>query len=145
MSVIARAGKGCMMTLFDAQDAYKQLLVRIQDLHQQVFMADGQYFIDFCASFGSLYGNDAYSCFAYVHCALLALAAKCPLLFYYVDNYFNVTPFAGVQTLSNALAQAARLRQEAINSGILFHQFEGPTDNFIGWLIDTEAMTVCIS
>src|SRR5690242_2263284 len=32
---IAKAGKGSLLFLFDAKDAYKQLRIRVQDLHQQ--------------------------------------------------------------------------------------------------------------
>ena len=57
--------------------AYKQLQVADED--QQVFVADGQFWIDFCACFGSLYGNDIYSTFGNAHCICLALAAAVPL------------------------------------------------------------------
>src|SRR5271155_2435832 len=46
---------------------HKQLQVRDEDLHQKVFFADGQFWVDFCASFGSLYGNDIYSAFGNAH------------------------------------------------------------------------------
>ena len=78
--MVAKAGRGSLMTQFDAKDAYKQLLVRIEDLYQQVFKAGGKFFVDFCACFGALYGNDAYSTFGYAHCFCLALASGCPLL-----------------------------------------------------------------
>lgn len=148
MTIIARAGKGSLMTLFDAQDAYKQLLVRIQDLYQQVFKAGGKYYVDFCAAFGSIYGSDTYSCFAYVHCFCLALAARLSVLEVYVDNYFKLTPFieSETKTMKIALEEDARMKRELDNSGILIHQFEGPTTkaNFIGWEIDTINMTVSI-
>jgi len=89
--MVAAAGRGCYLTQFDAADAYKQLQVRDEDLHQQVFFADGQFWVDFCASFGSLYGNDIYSAFGNAHCICLALAAAVPLLRVYVDNYINIT------------------------------------------------------
>jgi hypothetical protein len=112
-------------------------------------MAGGKYYIDYCASFGSLYGNDAYSCFAFAHCVCLSLAAQCPNLTYYVDNYFNVTKWAGNKslTLKNALVDAVNLKSEAIKSGILFHDWHGPTTqaDFIGWHLDTEQMSVSIT
>lgn len=80
MSIIHRAGRGTLLTQFDARDAYKQPRVAVGDLHQQCFMAGGKFWVDFCASFGSLYGSDAYSRFAYVHRVCLARAAACPLL-----------------------------------------------------------------
>jgi hypothetical protein len=93
--MIAKAGKGSLLTQFDAKDAYKQLLVRVEDLHQQIFKAGGKFFVDFCACFGSLYGNDSYSVFAYAHCLCLAAAASCPLLRNYVDNYNKRDPVLG--------------------------------------------------
>src|SRR5579864_1115111 len=57
ISMVAAAGRGCFLSQFDADDAYKQLQVRDEDLNQQVFFADGKFWVDFCASFGALYGN----------------------------------------------------------------------------------------
>jgi len=74
LAIIAKAGRGCLIITFDAKDAYKQLFVNIEDLHQQVFKAGGKFYVDLCASFGVLYGNDSYSTFAYVHCFCLAAA-----------------------------------------------------------------------
>ncbi len=146
MSIIAKAGRGSLITIFDAQDAYKQLLVHIADLFQQVFMAGGKYYVDFCAAFGSVYGSDSYSCFAYVHC--LALAARLSVLEVYVDNYFKLTPFTSTveNTMKIALEEDVRMKRELHSSGIRIHQFEGPTTKvtFIGWEIDTLEMTVCI-
>lgn len=148
MSIIARAGKGSLITTFDAQDAYKQLLVHIADLFQQVFMAGGKYYVDFCAAFGSVYGSDSYSCFAYVHCTCLALAARLSVLEVYVDNYFKLTPFTNSkeETMQKALEEDVRMKSELNNSGIRIHQFEGPTTKvtFIGWEIDTLEMTVTV-
>lgn len=148
MSIIAKAGRGSLITIFDARDAYKQLLVHLADLFQQVFMAGGKYYVDFCAAFGSVYGSDSYSCFAYVHCICLALAARLSVLEVYVDNYFKLTPFAGTdkQTKMHALEEDVRMKKELHNSGIRIHQFEGPTTRvtFIGWEIDTQEMTVSI-
>ena len=144
-----RAGRGCKITQFDLKDAYKQLLVRTEDLYQQVFRAGGKYFVDFCACFGSLYGNDAYSTFAYAHCVCLSLAADCPLLLHYVDNYTNITPASGTSKFTDirALIEATSLKRELVRSGALFHQFEGPVTKTIclGWEIDTESMTCSIS
>ncbi len=102
--------------------------------------------MDFCASFGSLYGNDAYNTFGYAHCFCLSKAANCPLLIYYVDNYVNVTPFCGKGTRARALVELSNLKRELIASGLLFHQFEGPTTRitFLGWDIDTDKMTISI-
>ena len=147
LSIIAKAGEGCLLTQFDARDAYKQLLVILKDLNQQVFKAGGKYFIDFCASFGSVYGNDAYSTFAYAHCFCLSRAADCPLLSYYVDNYVNVTPFTGKTTWVRAMIQRLALIRELKRSGLMYHQLEGPTTQitFLGWDIDTKLMTVSIT
>src|SRR4051812_12839110 len=84
ISIIAIAGRGCFLTQFDAADAYKQLYVRLEDLYQQVFAAGGQFWVDFCACFGSLYGNDIYSSFGNAHCLCLALTARLRWLFVYV-------------------------------------------------------------
>lgn len=46
MSMLSVAGRGTDIIQFDARDAYKQ----------QCFMAGGKFYVDFCASFGSLYG-----------------------------------------------------------------------------------------
>lgn len=147
VSMIARAGRGSLLTQFDAKDAYKQILVKPLDLNQQVFKAGGKFFVDFCASFGSIYGNDSYSTVGYAHCVCLSLAAQCPLLRHYVDNYIHITPFKGTDTRSIALSETERLERELKNSGLLFHQFEGPTTKiiFLGWQVDTEAMSICIT
>ena len=146
MSMIHKGGKGTLIIQFDAKDAYKQLRVATKDLHQQVFMAGGKFYVDFCASFGSLYGNDAYSRFGHVHKVCLARAAKCPQLQVYVDNYFDPTPFkiSAKETMREALAKAVRLRRELQESGIFFHEFQGPTTRtkLLGWVIDTIKMTV---
>lgn len=139
LTIIFEAGKGCLLTQFDARDAYKQLLVGFPDLFQQVFKAGDKYYLDFCACFGSLYGNDAYSTFGFAHCFCLALAAGCPLLRHYVDNYINVTPVKGKRgklTEIQALIELACLKRELIRSGLLFHQFEGPVTRLI-WLRST--------
>ena len=97
-------------------------------------------------SFGSLYGSDAYSCFAYVHRVCLAMAAGCSLLRHYVDNYLDLIPFAGSaeETRFRSLAKVPRLKGELKASGILYHEFQGPSTRttFIGWVIDTVLMTV---
>lgn len=66
LSLLTKAGKGAWITQVDAADAYKQLYVRYEDLHQQcleVINEEGQkeYYIEYCACFGSIYGNDIYS------------------------------------------------------------------------------------
>jgi hypothetical protein len=147
ISMVAKAGKGSLLTQFDAKDAYKQLSVRPADLNQQVFKAGGKYFVDFCASFGSVYGNDSYSTFGYAHCVCLSLAADCPLLRNFVDNYMDITPFEGKTTYATASLKNARIKEELVKSGLLFHQFEGPSTKmiFLGWQIDTEKMSICIT
>ena len=144
--MVANAGKGCLLTQFDASDAYKQLQVRDEDLHQQIFMANGKFWVDFCASFGSLYGNDIYSAFGNAHCICLAFAAALPLLRVYVDNYINITPACGERTEQIAKAEKMRLLVELIKSGLKFHKFQGPTTilDFLGATFNTEAMTVAI-
>jgi hypothetical protein len=147
LSAIVRAGKGCLLTQFDARDAYKQLLVRFADLNQQVFKAGGKFYVDFCASFGSLYGNDSYSAFAFAHCVCLAVASGCPLLWNYVDNYLNITPYTGKTTEARARIELLKIKVELLKSGLLFHQFEGPVAvlTFLGWEINTNEMTVSIT
>ena len=146
MSIIHKTGRGTLLTQFDARDAYKQLRVKVADLHQQCFMAGGKFWVDFCASFGSLYGNDSYSRFAYVHKVCLARAARCPLLEHYVDNYidFNPPKINALVTKKLAYAAAGRLKNELKASGIRWHEFQEPTTRlkFLGWIIDTLAMTV---
>ena len=146
MAMRHKLGRGTLLTQFDARDAYKQLRVRVEDLHQQCFMAGGKFWVDFCASFGSLYGNDAYSRFAYVHRVCLARAAECPLLKHYVDNYINFTPqkSSPEECKREAGAEAGRLRRELKESGIRFHEWQDPTTRltFLGWIIDTLRMTV---
>src|SRR3954470_20299944 len=70
-----------------------------------------------------------------------------PLLRNYVDNYINITPYQGIHTKSKALLEAARLQLGLNESGLLYHLFEGPTTRiiFLGWTIDTEAMTISIT
>ena len=147
ISMVAAAGRGSFLTQFDAQDAYKQLQVRDEDLNQQVFSADGQFWVDFCASFGALYGNDIYSAFGNAHCICLAVAAAVPLLRVYVDNYINITPYQGLGTERIAQAEAERIRRELIESGLKFHQFQSPSQiiEFLGVLINTREMTVAIT
>ena len=146
MAMLIKTGRGTDIIQFDARDAYKQIRVRIQDLPQQCFMAGGKFYVDFCVSFGSLYGSDAYSCVAYVHRVCLAAAAKCPLLRHYVDNYIELTPFCGSpeKTRATSLAKVPRLKTELKASGMLYHDFQGPTTRttFVGWVIDTMKMTV---
>ena len=101
LSLLTKAGKGAWITQVDAADAYKQLYVRYEDLHQQcleVINEEGQkeYYIEYCACFGSIYGNDIYSAFGNAHCMCLAMAAKLPYLRVYVDNYINITPPQGL-------------------------------------------------
>ena len=109
-------------------------------------MDGGKFYVDFCASFGSLYGNDAYSRFAYVHKICLARAAKCPLLQHYIDNYFEPTLFkvSAKETMREALAKATCLRKELDESGMFYHEFQGPTTRtkLLGWMIDTLKTTV---
>src|SRR5689334_16843936 len=101
------------LSQFDAADAYKQLQVRDEDLNQQVFFADGKFWVDFCASFGSLYGNDIYSAFGNAHCLCLALTAAVPLLRVYVDNYINIPPLSG-----NSEDSKGRSRENQKRTGI---------------------------
>ena len=149
MSMIFKAGRGTLLIQFDAKDAYKQLRVAVKDLHQQVFTAGGKFWVDFAASFGSLYGSDAYSRFAYVHRCCLARAAECPLLKHYVDNYIDLTPQRETkeETAREALAKVPRLKRELEESGLEYHEFEGPAFRMkiLGWLIDTLAMTVSMT
>ena len=53
--MVAEAGRGSYLSHFDAADAYKQLQVRDEDMNQQIFVADGQFWADFCASFGTTF------------------------------------------------------------------------------------------
>src|SRR4051812_24381978 len=94
ISMIAEAGPESWLKKWDAQDAYKQLQVRKEDLNTQIYVAEDDsgrpaYWIDFCASFGALYGNDAYSTFGNAHCLCLAKAARVPGIEVYVDNYVH--------------------------------------------------------
>ncbi len=99
LAIISKAGKGCLIITFDAKDAYKQLYVKLEELYQQVFKAGGKFYVDLCASFGALYGNDSYSTFAYVHCFCLAAATgTVGWLFQYVDNYILIIPNSGKTT-----------------------------------------------
>ena len=75
IGLIARIGMDCLLTQFDAKDAYKQLYIWVGDLNQQIFEVDGLFFVDWCAVFGSLYGNDIYSAFGNAHCMCLAAMA----------------------------------------------------------------------
>lgn len=148
LAIITKAGRGCLIITFDAKDAYKQLLVRLEDLYQQVFKAGGKFYVDLCASFGALYGNDSYSTFAYVHCFCLAAATETVgWLFNYVDNYILVVPNTGKTTSVRAQLSLVRLRREVARSGLLTHEWVGPAHKvtFIGWEIDTLAFTVSIT
>src|SRR3954454_9376794 len=62
VSVLAEAGPNSELTQFDAENAYKQLQVQDADVNQQIFQVD---YLDWCACFGSLYGNDIYSAFGH--------------------------------------------------------------------------------
>jgi len=75
VSMIAKAGPKTRLTQFDAKDAYKQLYIQDSDGNQQVFEVDGKFYADWCACFGSLYGNDIYSAFGHAHCMCLASMA----------------------------------------------------------------------
>lgn len=148
LAVITKAGRGCLIITFDAKDAYKQLFVRPADLHQQVFKAGGKFFVDLCASFGALYGNDSYSAFAYVHCVCLANATDTVgWLFHYVDNYILIIPNTGKTTSLRAQLSFTCLKREVARSGLLTHEWTGPTHKvtFIGWEIDTSIFTVSIT
>lgn len=148
LAIITRAGRGCFIITFDAKDAYKQLGVRLEDLFQQVFKAGDLYYIDLCASFGALYGNDAYSAFAYVHCFCLAKATNTVgWLFQYVDNYILIVPNQGTNSFVRANLCLQNLQREVKASGLLTHEWQGPTHNvtFIGWDIDTRNFTVSIT
>ncbi len=113
LAIITRAGRGCFIITFDAKDAYKQLGVRLEDLFQQVFKAGDLYYIDLCASFGALYGNDAYSAFAYVHCFCLAKATNTVgWLFQYVDNYILIIPNRGTNSFVRANQHLNDLREK---------------------------------
>ena len=147
LSVITRAGEGCFLIQFDARDAYKQLLVRCADLFQQVFKAGGKYYVDFCACFGSLYGNDSFSTFAYAFCFCLGIAANCTDLYNYVDNFIQVTAATGNTSKQRACRNMLNILIHFRESGILCHQLEGPTTHiiFLGWEIDTVKMTVAMT
>src|SRR6185295_13528017 len=110
----------CLLTQFDAKDAYKQLYIWVADLNQQIFEIDGLFFVDWCAVFGSLYGNDIYSAFGNAHCRCLSAMASTPFLRVYVDNYINITPFltSGKRTMIRALEETARLVQGLRESGL---------------------------
>lgn len=148
LAIITKAGKGCLIITFDAKDAYKQLYVKLDDLYQQVFKAGGKFYVDLCASFGALYGNDSYSTFAYVHCFCLAAATgTVGWLFHYVDNYILVVPYSGKTTSVRASLSMFCLRREVNRSGLQTHEWVGPTHRvtFIGWEIDTLKFTVSIT
>ncbi len=148
LAIITKAGRDCFIITFDAKDAYKQLGVRLEDLFQQVFKAGDLYYIDLCASFGALYGNDAYSAFAHVHCFCLAKATNTVgWLFQYVDNYILVIPNKGTVSLTRANIHLQDLKREVKASGLLTHEWQGPTHTvtFIGWDIDTKNFTVSIT
>jgi hypothetical protein len=137
-----------LIITFDAKDAYKQLFVRLEDLSQQVFKAGGKFYIDLCASFGALDGNDSYSTFAYMHCFCLANATgTVGWLFHYVDNYILVIPNTGKTTSIRASLSLFCLRREVARSGLLTHEWVGPTHEvtFIGWVINTLTFTVSIT
>ena len=64
-----------------------------------MFKAGEDFFLDLKASFGALYGNDAYSWAAYVHYFCLGTATGLlNSLWYYVDNYFHVNSYTGSTT-----------------------------------------------
>ncbi len=64
-----------------------------------------------------------------------------------MDNYINVTPYTGKTTMVRAMIELVSIKRELIKSGLLFHQLEGPVTKttFLGWEIDTVAMTAGIT
>lgn len=92
--------------------------------------------------------NDAYSTFAYVHCFCLAKATNTSgWLFQYVDNYILVIPNCGTDSVNRANLHLLNLKREVLESGLLTHEWQGPTHKvtFIGWDIDTKNFTVSIT
>jgi len=126
ISMVAEAGRGSYLSQFDAADAYKQLQVRDEDMNQQIFVADGQLWADFCASASGRYTGTTFT----AHLAMrTALAAVVPLLRVYVDNYINITPVQGPKTEQIAKGETERIMKELIESKLKFHQFQGPHKN----------------
>jgi len=146
--MVARAGRGALLNQFDAADTYKQLQVQVENLNEQVFVADSMFYVVYCACFGSMYGNDSYSAFGCAHCICLAKAANIPSLKVFVDNYFWVTAFLrdSATTLAIAVEERKRLEPELKASGLRCHQWQGPVTQmiYLGCFFDTLKMTVAI-
>jgi hypothetical protein len=138
ITIVAEAGPGSPMIQFDASDAYKQVQVQDEDCNEQTFVAGDQYYVDLCACFGSLYGNDIYSAFGNAHCMCLRKAINDERLEVFVDNYFHITPFQGPSTAAKAMLAKTKLEKEL--------KARGPTTKtqFLGWIVDTLAMTITI-
>lgn len=145
--LLAKLGKGTLMSFFDVKDAYKQCKMHPDDLWQQVYKVGKKFFVDLGGMFGSRNAGDAWNLVMELIMSTLAAKAKLPHLHYYVDNGVNLTPpLVAGPDMEKAKEDFSKILHFLSLAGVPFHEEVYPTTQatFLGWRFDTSEMIIRI-
>lgn len=142
---VRRLGPNCLISLFDIKDAYKNVKIRPEDLWQQVYKVDNKYFIDLAGMFGSRNAGDSWNLMMEFIALCLRYHCNVSEFNYFVDNGVNLTQaIEGKCNFKKAKSEFDAMINFLRMAKIPYHQDVSPCTKvkFLGWLIDTETMTV---
>lgn len=142
---LARLGRYTLVSLFDVRDAYKNCRMRADQLWQQIYHVGGMYFIDLGGMFGSRNAGDSWNLVMELIVASIRHNGKLRELNYFVDNGENCTPpVNGKPDMKRARREYEYIIWFLEKAKVPYHEAQGPATKvrFLGWLVDTDAMTV---
>ena len=132
----------CWMWFMDVPSAYKLLIVRAADWHQQVYKCRGWYFVDKTCVFGSVAAADHWNCFITCVMDIVSNLLRTHSINAFVDNIDCVV---SSREVSWRLFSLARKVFEFL--GIPIHELVGPTqciESHLGWGYDTIAWVIFV-
>ena len=147
LSKVARGGRGALISLWDVENAYKNLLVQARDWHQQVIKVAGLFFVQLRGTFGSVTAGDNWIVFIMAIVEVTRKLLHMSGLDCFVDNFDNVVPGVdGEPDMERAQFQHRAFKELVGNRfGLPLHEEQGPTcvvNAHLGWAVDTMRQVV---
>jgi ribonuclease HI len=144
MEQVKRLGPNCLFAQFDVRDAYKNIKIK-PDEWQQVYCIGDKFFVDLGGMFGSRSAGDSWQ--LVMEFIAICLRRNCHIeeLYYYVDNNIILTPpIEGKVDKFKADKDFKSILEFLGKAGVPYHDTCPPSTSgrFLGWLVDTAAMTV---
>ena len=145
LSLVRKMGRNTLVSLFDIKDAYKNCLARRDELWQQVYRVKDKYFIDCGGIFGSRNAGDSWNLMMEFIVVSIRARLEMSVLEYFVDNGALCTPpLNSCPDFKAAERDFSRVLSFLDKGNIPYHDVFQPSTKvfFLGWNVDTDAMTV---